>query len=441
MLAEMGAPVSILWSIALCAVVAGCGGGPRARVVGATDRGDVEGALAAYEELAATEGSDPELLGRVGVTVLLEEIRGDDADRRGAALTQLSLAGTAGEPHLRRLAEAPGTSPARLGALRALARRGDPDAKLWARALADSDDPSVLAVAVLGMDPELDRARLLEHTAAEDPALRAAAVRELAEVASDDAVRERLSELARVDEEARVRASAVRALARGGPAAADILRERLGDPDGSVRLAAVGALAAVDPAAARGALGALLDVPPSPAGIEAARRLATDDDPSTATRARTFLRRALADEDSALRVQAGVAITGLPRDTEAPMDAVREALEREPDAGVRLQLARALARRDEAVGRRALEALLEVDGMPQVQAAAILAADDHAAARRVLARVLAAADRPSLERRTAVRALARDAMRPDAVASALRDDDAFVRIYAAGGILAAAAAS
>jgi len=93
------------------------------------------------------------------------------------------------------------------------------------------------------------------------------------------------------------------------------------------------------------------------------------------------------------------------------------------------------------VGRRALEALLEADGMPRVQAASILAGDDHAGARRVLARVLADGARPSLERRTAARGLARDAMRPDAVRSALRDDDAFVRIYAAGGILAAAAAS
>lgn len=33
--------------------------------------------------------------------------------------------------------------------------------------------------------------------------------------------------------------------------------------------------------------------------------------------------------------------------------------------------------------------------------------------------------------------MARDARRPDAVREALEDDDPFVRIYAAGGILAA----
>jgi len=39
------------------------------------------------------------------------------------------------------------------------------------------------------------------------------------------------------------------------------------------------------------------------------------------------------------------------------------------------------------------------------------------------------------------RALARDAMDPDAARRALSDEDALVRIYGAGGILAAAVAS
>ena len=47
----------------------------------------------------------------------------------------------------------------------------------------------------------------------------------------------------------------------------------------------------------------------------------------------------------------------------------------------------------------------------------------------------------SIVRRTAVRSLARDAMRPDAVRASLRDDDAMVRIFAAGGIFAAGAAA
>jgi hypothetical protein len=40
-----------------------------------------------------------------------------------------------------------------------------------------------------------------------------------------------------------------------------------------------------------------------------------------------------------------------------------------------------------------------------------------------------------------VRALAREAMQPDAARRFLHDEDPLVRIYAAGGILAAAAAS
>ena len=58
----------------------------------------------------------------------------------------------------------------------------------------------------------------------------------------------------------------------------------------------------------------------------------------------------------------------------------------------------------------------------------------------MLAEVLGGDD-ASILRRTAARALARDAMDPDAARRALSDEDALVRIYGAGGILAAAVAS
>ncbi|MEZ4336805.1 MAG: HEAT repeat domain-containing protein [Sandaracinaceae bacterium] len=422
-------------------LVMGCASGPRGRVVHAVDEGDLDGALAAYDELAQREGTDADLLARVAALVLDRELHGDEDGSRDAALTQLALAGTAGAPMLRSLAEEPGVGPLRLGALRVLARRGDPEARLALRALADHEEPTILAAAILGMDPALDRALLLEHTEAADADVRTAAVRQLAPLAEEDEVRERLATIARVDGEATVRAAAVGSLRGAGRAAADVLRERLGDPEASVRFAAVGALAAADPAVASAALGALLEIAVSPAGIEAARLLASAEDPDTARRARTFLRQALASEEPALRTQAGVALTGLPVSTEAPMDAVREALAGETDPEVRLALARALDRRDDPLARSTLEALLDADGMVRVQAAALLGEADHARARAVLAEVLDDASQPSSSRRTAARSLARDAMRPDAVRGALRDADPFVRIYAAGGILAAAAAS
>ncbi|MCB9596933.1 MAG: HEAT repeat domain-containing protein [Sandaracinaceae bacterium] len=438
----MRLPVGILGALALAAFgLGGCGAGPRGRVVAAVEADDIDGALEAYDELREREGGDADLLGRVAARILDREVHAEEDAVRSAALTQLGLAGTAGAPMLRELSQEPGVGPTRLGALVLLARRGDADARLALRSLADRDDPAILAAAVLGMDPELDRALLLEHARAEDVTLRAAAVRQLGAVAAVDEVREALSVIARTDAEAEVRAAAVGALRRAGETVTDVLRERLGDPAPNVRMAAVDALALADPGAARAALLSLLEISVSAEGIEAARLLATDEDEAAASPARSFLRRALASEDAGLRIQAGVALTGLPRDAEAPMDAVREALATESDESVRLAFARALHRREDAAGRRALEALLEGTPMTRVQAAALLGADDHEGARAVLAEVLADADEPSLTRRTAARALARDAMRPDAVRGALRDPDAFVRIFAAGGILAAAAAS
>ncbi|MBX3269470.1 MAG: HEAT repeat domain-containing protein [Sandaracinaceae bacterium] len=419
---------------ALCALLlAACGAGPRARVAAAVGEGDLDAALAAYEELRRTEGSDAQVLAQLAALVLAGAAESDDASARDAALVQLSLAGTAGAPVLRRLADAPGDGPARLGALAVLARRGDVDAQLALRALADDDDPTVVALSVEGMDPALDGALLLRHIGAPDAALRRAAVARLAPASAERDVRE-------LDEDSAVRAAAVRALRAAGAAVTDALRERLADPAPSVRFAAVGALAALDAEAADPALVALLEVAVSTVGIEAARLLAAHADLLVAARARALLERALEHADGSLRAQAGVALAGLSREAEAPLAAVRTALARERDADVRLALARALHHRGDPSGRAALEALLEEAPMPRAQAAALLAEGDHAAARAALAALVEDASAPSLVRRTAARALARDARRPDAVREALRDADPFVRIYAAGGILAAAAA-
>jgi predicted transcriptional regulator len=113
-------------------------------------------------------------------------------------------------------------------------------------------------------------------------------------------------------------------------------------------------------------------------------------------------------------------------------------VESEPDVGVRLSLARALLPRAEDVARTALRRLLAEDhGMTGAQAAVLLAGagDDEGIAR--LRADLDTSD--ATVRRVVVRALARDALRPIEVRTALDDEDALVRIQAAGGILAAAA--
>jgi HEAT repeat protein len=194
----------------------------------------------------------------------------------------------------------------------------------------------------------------------------------------------------------------------------------------------------------------LLETQPSPAGIEAARVLArkgqSEDDSQGAAKAaslqpglvdaRAYLRGALLSGAPRVRSQAAIAVTSLSPDPSLT-GALLEALQQERNPEVRLQLARALGRRDDGkrAARKALEKLLEGDGMPAVQAASMLAKKDHDGALDRLRQALSAT--PSLLRRTAARAMARDARRPDAVREALEDDDPFVRIYAAGGILVA----
>lgn len=425
----------------LAGLTLACGASPRARVIAALAREEPSGALDAYETFRASEGADPGLLGRVAALRLEREARSEELDVRRAAVQQLALAGVAGAPSLRKLASLPGVAPARLEALEALARRGDVDARLALRALADHADPAVADLAILGMDPTLDRALLLERARDARPRARREAIERLRDAVGQAEVRDALMTAARVDADPSVRAAAVRALARAGAEGVPMLRERLGDPDASVRMAAVAALVEADPAGGRLALGAMLAVAPDPAGIEAARLLVLagpgPEGLPGPDAGRLFLRRALAAGDPSLRAQAGVAIASLQPDRGAPWAALREGLAAERNPEVRFALSRALFRHAPEAARPALRALLAVaPPMVRVQAATLLASAGDDVARAVLEDVLAS-EEPSIVRRTAARALARDALAPDAARTALRDADPMVRIYSAGGILAA----
>ncbi len=217
----------------------------------------------------------------------------------------------------------------------------------------------------------------------------------------------------------------------------------MGDAEAQVRLAVVRALVRADRDSALPLIAPLLAAPPSRAGIEAARTIALTGGasagapmPQDVQDARAYLAGALGNEDASLRSQAAVALVSLPAH-EVTDRLLIERLQSESDPGVRLGLARALQGRDVggAEADAVLEALLEGDGMPAVQAAAILSVEGREAALARLEAALAA-DEPMF-RRVAARALARDAGRPDSVRHAMRDPDAMVRIHAAGGILAA----
>lgn len=430
------------WTLALSMIACGCGASaPRAAVASAVDRGDVEDAVSAYERLRESDGADAELLARVAVLVLVREARSEDRESRRAAVQELGFAGSAGEPTLRQLARSDG--PAQILALEALARRGDDGSKRQLRGLADSDDPDERAASVLAMDAEQDRALLLEAIAWPAPLARQNAAAALAALAPEGEARDALESVGRGDPEPGVRAAAVRSLGAYGAPALTALRERLSDPVGSVRMAAVEALLRADRDQARVILGSLFETPTSTQGIEAARLLATPARGAGAESgdqgARAYLRQALSASDPTLRAQAGVALVSLPG-AEEMIGALREALAREADAGAKLSIARALMRQPGAVGeaREALRGLMREDGtMNALQAAAVLAGEGEGDASATLAGFLTRPD-PVL-RRAAARAMARDASRPDDVRGALVDHDASVRIAAAGGIVAAAA--
>jgi HEAT repeat protein len=437
----MDARVAVWAAAALAMVLCGCGSAPRGAVVTAVDRGDASGALAAYERLRVSDGADTDLLARVAALMLMDEAMEGDAERQRAAIQELSLAGTAGAPILERIAN--GEGPSRVLALEALARRGDEGARRALRGLADDPDPIARATAILGMDVDLDRDALIEAIASASARAREHAAERLAGAAPDSGARNALEQAARVDPEPAVRMAAVRALGAFGPPAIGALRERLSDPQAGVRLTAVEALLRADRDQARPILGALFAVPTSAQGIEAARLLALPGrdgaSPSDAG-ARAYLVQALDAPDPNLRSQAGVALTSIPG-SEEYVGALRAALARESDPGAKLSLARALLeqRGAEEDAREALRALMRQGmTMSSLQAAAVLASERDADAAGVLAAMLEAPD--AMLRRTAARALARDAMRPDDARAALRDRDATVRIGAAGGILAASAA-
>lgn len=443
---SMLCPVGRLWLLFF--VVVGplaCASGPRAAVADAVARGDMRAALAAYERVRADEDPDPELLARVAGLVLAKEARSTDAARRDAAMGELVLAGTQGRPILEQLVASEAPRLSRALALAALATHGSRSAKDELRAFVDSDDAQTQAVAIVALDGGRDLAELLRLLESPHAEVRAAAARQLDSAEQSARARNVLAEASRVDPEPRVRSAATRSLGAFGADAVPALRERLSDADQSVRLAAISALVRADREQALLALAPLLELEPSSAAIEAARVLArgapaAEREPTGAISARAYLRRGLESADARLRAQAAVALASFSGDPSLD-EALVAALRAERDPSTKLAIAGAIVGRSAAAeaSRGALRELVTGGGVQGVQAASLLARTDDAGGRRALAQMIRSPD--VAVRRIAVRALARDAMRPDAVRRALRDRDAIVRIRAAGGILAAAAAS
>jgi HEAT repeat protein len=419
---------------------AGCASGPRARVVSAASEARIDDAIRAYEDFAAREGEDLGLFAEVAGAVLLSAGCGDDPALASMAARELMQAGLSGRPLLAEIIHRDC-----LGSFDAtvlLARRGDPDARRLLRGMADNPSPEVRAAAVIALDPEPDRAMLLAWATDPDEGVRAAANERLGALGPSDAdAFSLLTQTARNDASPRVRAHAVRALGSYEGAAFPALRERLSDPESSVRMAAVEALVRADRDRARGTLLDLLATPPSAESIEAARVLislvggpseAPSEDDRTASLA--YLRASLAAATASLRAQAAVVLVGLPGRDDLS-EVLRSALGRETDPTARLSMARALLRRENAAtdARAALLELMPGGEMTGLQAAVVLSEEGVEAGLEIVRSVALGDASPPNLRVIAVHALGR--ARPGELLPAFSDPDPSVRLAAAGAVL------
>ncbi|MFK8000909.1 MAG: HEAT repeat domain-containing protein [Polyangiales bacterium] len=411
----------------------GCASGPRAQVNTALNARDLSASLNAYDRFYETDGADPELLSSIAALLLQEEaLSGDEASVRASVL-QLRLAGLAGRPSLERLAGSEGVTLVRVLALEALMDAGNLLARDHLFGLLDSA-PEFKTQALRAADPEVHLELLLTYFSDESADTRRAAALRFGD-GEQEAAFEPLAMLARNDSEPKVRNAAVRSLGAYGAVATTVLVERLSDSDAGVRLAATRALVRADPEAATPVLRSLVDAPPSRASVEAARVVlmrGCEEDTHLCVAAEQHLFGVLVGDGLTLRSQAAVAVMSVPS---LRRDEVVTLLMSEDDAGVRLQLARALRRENPSIAEDALLALLGETGMVRVQAAAELSEGGSTAGVEMLLEVLNSED-SSLVRQVAARALARRAGRPEELRSALEDRDVLVRIQAAGGILA-----
>lgn len=437
----------IAFVLLLALGVTACASGPRAAVRSEVEHRRLPEALAAYERVRSSDGADVGLLRHVAALALELAVESDDASVRDAALSQLHRAGERGRAVLVRLSDHP-SEAVRAPALELRAAAGDALARAELRSFLDSGDHEARAAAQAALDPlnaddvALLRAALLDPSAG----VRRAAAVGLRAAGPDADVRGALELVARVDPALTVRVAALHALGRQGEEAFAALRDRLSDPDVSVRMAALMALTASDPQEASGVLVAFLATPPSTSSVEAARLLALRDDEAEAARAGDYLLSALGHDDENLRAQAAVALSSLSTvfapdaESGAPRyeAALRARLEVETVRRVRLVLAQILMRGvgTQAAGQAALRELLSGDDVPAVMAAVALSREGDSVALERLDAALA--DTHATHRRIAAAALPRDAGDPDRARAALLDDDALVRVAAAGGILASA---
>jgi HEAT repeat protein len=386
-------------------------------------------------------------LAEVARALLLKAAVGDDEAGRDAAISALAGAGSRGREALEKITTAEKRPVARALALKELAAAGDDEARSRLRGLLGSDIAEVEAAAVSVLEPEMDLVRLLEALESPRSGVRLQAARILAGAAPDATARLALGEAARLDPVAAVRARATASLGSYGCAAMEVLEERLGDREESVRVGAIGALVRAGYDRSREILAGYLESSATVEGIESARYLILVDTEiggggeereKVVAEAAEYLYRALGAMDPKLRARAAVTLDGLPAES-VDLERVLKRVEEEKVPWVRLSLVTAVLSEPDHAPRvkEALGELMADAGGTGLQAAALLAKQGEDSAFKKLLGYRS--DASAVNRRTAARLIAREVGRPHEVRQSLADDDLQVRVAAAGAILSAVA--
>jgi hypothetical protein len=243
----------------------------------ALERRDIKAAIAAYE---ADHARDQGELRRIAESVLVSEARVLDTTRSARAWALLRGMGRGAEGAWSELEAEPGDHHPQLIRTHALgwrSRLGEAPARRELRALeerarTESVEPDLIAIAIEALDPERDIEALRDWARSTSTVVRAAALAQLERAPAAIETRVLLAELARIEPDEGVRASAIRALGAqddGGVATLEAIAQA-SDAPGALRARALAALLELDPARATPACAALLSAEPSMLGIEVA---------------------------------------------------------------------------------------------------------------------------------------------------------------------------
>lgn len=379
--------------------------------------------------IATHASADDDALTERAGSLILEALK--DASLEHDALSALRAAGAAGLPWVRHALEGQPTPPVLAELQAMLAARGDADAVTWLLTN-DATDVTTVACRLGVVDAEADHAALMAGLHHAGARVRDVALRRLRSNLTPQEALE-LRELSRLDPDANVRATAIEGLAARGLVDALWLRQRLDDPDLSVRTLVMRALAELDCAVARETLSDRLLGAPSSDGLAAARAMARCG-PEALDVAVTAVRRTLASSNAALRAEAATTADRFAW-LRVP-DWFAQAMTSDPVPAVRLALTMSVALTQPELAQQQLRALMRSDNrMVSLQAAvALVEAGDEQALQTV---VQARTQQDVAVRRAAFRALGRLVRGGAWLASGLDDEDANIRLTAASGLLRA----